>query len=233
MNIVIKGIDSEFAEQLNQTCTTIVNYDAEITPDPADVAELKVINNYVQFVFTKNAEVQAYAHTFTNYKNQLHFGPSQDVLSSLPKAPVYPTIPVAISKGNARAIYLKFAKTCVANSNFTNEMGIALGFFAATVAEKDAVAVTPLLTAKLTTGGHPILHAPKGIYQGYEVWKDCNDGKGYSKLDTSLYTDYTDNSELPAIGIGKIWKYKVIYLLKGAQCGNWSAEATIGVFGQI
>ena len=233
MNILIKDGDADFAGQIKQTCENIGDYDTELTPVAADVAELKEINNYIQFVFDLNTEVQAFAHTFTNYKHQLHFGPSQDVLSSLPKAPVYPTVPVKVSKGNARAIYLKFAKTCVANTNFTNEMGIALGFFAPTVAAKDAVAVTPKLTVKLTTGGHPILHAAKSMYQGYEVWKDSNDGKGYSKLDTSLYTDYTDNSDLPAIGVGKIWKYKVIYLLKGAQCGSWSAEVTIGVFGQI
>ncbi len=233
MPIDLSDIDSEFAIQYNQLCTNISKYDSVLTPDADEVAELKAVNDYIQFVFGINLLVQAYAHSFTSYKNQLHFGPSKGLLSSLPQAPVYPTVPITITNGNAKALYLKFAKECMKNKNFTDAIGIALGLFPATSSAKDPTNITPKLTIKLTTGGHPILHAPKSIYQGYQVWKDVNDGKGYCKLDSSLCADYHDTSDLPVIGTGKVWKYKVIYLLKGAQCGNWSNEVTIGVFGQI
>jgi len=233
MTIDLSDIDSEFAIQYNLLCTNIGKYDKELKPDPDDVTELKAVNDYIQFVFRLNLLVQAYAHSFTSYKNQLHFGPSKELLSSLPQAPIYPVLPVTITNGNAKALYLKFAKECMKNANFTETIGIALGLFPASSTAKDPTDITPKLTVKLTTGGHPILHAAKGIYQGYQVWKDVNDGKGYGKLDSSLCADYHDTSDLPAIGIGKVWKYKVIYLLKSAHCGNWSNEVTIGVFGQI
>ena len=59
------------------------------------------------------------------------------------------------------------------------------------------------------------------------------DTKGYFKLDTSIYSDYIDNSPLPAVGVAKTWKYKIIFILKGEISGKWRNEVTIGVYGQI
>ena len=179
----------------------------------------------------KQTEVQAFAHGFTLYKDQLHNGPSKLLMGAIPSPPVFPTILPTISMGNARAQYADIIQDCFKSPNFTKDIGIKLGFIIEVAAKDEPV--TPLLITKSSIEGHPVLHTKKGIYQGYEVWKDVGDGKGYFKLDTSLYPDYTDNSALPAIGVSKSWKYKVIYLLAGVHSGNWSNEVTVGVFGQI
>ena len=232
MKTFILATESGFAAQTNQFCQNIDGLIKPLSLDPAEVAAFKVTNTFVQFIFGEQAGIQSFAKAFTDYKNILHFGPSNALMGDIPLPPVFPSVLPVISMGNARSQFADLIQNCVRSKNFTSTMGITLGFVKAETEEK-AEEGTPNLTIKLTTGGHPLLHATKGIYQGYEVWKDINDGKGYSRLATSLYADYIDLSTLPAVGIGVTWKYKVIYILKGVECGNWSAEVTIGVFGLI
>lgn len=233
MAINIKTTDSAFAIQNNQFCINVYKYATLLGLDSEKISALKVANTFLQFIFGMQTEAQIYAHSFTSYKRQLHYGPSTELMDEVPKPPVYPTVPVPVSKGNVRLMLSSLAQDCTSSSKFTDTIGIALGIMDPVEAAKDPVVVTPLLTIKHTTAGHPILHATKGIYQGYEVWKDSNDTKGYLKLDTSLYPDYTDNSPLPTVGKAASWKYKIIYLLKGVQNGNWSNEVNIGVYGEI
>jgi hypothetical protein len=233
MAINIKTSDTAFAIQNNQFCNNVDKVATLLSLDAEKVIAIKIANTFMQFIFGMQTETKAHAHSFTNYKRQLHFGPSTELMGEVPKPPVYPTVPVPISKGNVRSMLAGLAQDCVSSPKFTDAIGIALGIMDPVELGKDAVVVTPNLTIKHTTAGHPQLHATKGIYQGYEVWKDSNDGKGYLKLDTSLYPDFIDNSPLPTVGKAASWKYKIIYLLKGVQCGNWSAEVNIGVYGEI
>ena len=228
----ISESDTGFAGQTDQWCGNISVYIATLGLSVPKVAKFKTTNEFVQFIFDQHAGMQAYAHGLTMYKDLLRNGPSKALMGAIPIPPVFPTILPTISMGNARAQFADLIQDCVRSENFTPDMGVILGFMKSEAAAKEEP-VTPLLILKSPTEGHPVLHVKKGKYQGYEVWKDCSDGKGYFKLDTSLYPDYTDVSELPAIGISKTWKYKIIYILAGAHTGNWSNEVTVGVFGQI
>lgn len=218
--------------QINHFCQEISNYEVLLSLDSDEVIVIKKINTYLQFVFPWQTTMQNSAHSFTSYKNQALFGPSEELLGALPLLPVYPTVIPEIPLGNAKALFSTIIQNCMKSSNFTKDIGLVLGIIEPDVESKPEE-VTPVLTIKLTTGGHPLLHTVKGIYSGYEVWKDVMDTKGYQKTDTSLYPDYIDNSALPAIGLAQTWKYKIIYTLKGVICGNWSNEVTIGVYGQI
>ena len=200
--------------------------------DKDKVDKFRTTNTYVQFIFNANNNAQVYAKAFTSYKDQLHDGPSEELMGLIPPLPVYPTEMPSVSLGNARTQFSGLIQDCIKSKSFTKTIGIFLHFIKDDSVEK-ADGVTPVLTVKFTTGGHPELHVAKGIYQGYEVWKDVGDGQGYKKTDTSLSAKYTDLSILPSIGKGQSWKYKVIYILKGVHCGNWSNEAVIGVLGMI
>ena len=199
MQVDIKSADTAFTNQNLQFCNNIDTYASVLGLDAEKVTALKKASAFIQFVFAMQLEIQGYAHSFTSYKHQLHFGPSTELMGDLPKAPVYPTVPVPASQGNVRSMFASLAQDCVNSTKFTNDIGIALGIMDPVEAGKNIAAVKPNLTVKLTTGGHPILHTIKGIYDGYEVWKDSNDTKGYVKLDTSMYPDYTDNSPLPTV----------------------------------
>ncbi len=232
MKTFIEDSASDFARQINHCAENITGQIAILSLDEDEVNNFITTNNFVQIIFDDQNNIQTYAHAFSEYKRELHKGPSRSLMGQIPMAPVVHLVPPTISLGNARAQFADLIQHCVSSPKFTKSIGILLGFVKADSSEKETV-IVPNLTIKLTTGGHPILHATKSIYQGYEVWKDISDEKGYCKLDTSLYADYTDYTDLPVIGIGKTWKYKVIYLLKGVHSGTWSAEASIGVYGQI
>lgn len=232
MKTFILDSDAGLVGQTTQCCENISDYIIPLGLDATKVAKFVTANTYGVFVLAEHIKIQTFAHSFTEYKSHMLRGPSKDLMGAIPQLPVYPAVLPTISLGNIRALFADIIQDCVRSNNFTRDIGILLGFVK-TEAEEKAEEVTPNLTIKLTTGGHPILHATKGIYQGYEVWKDTGDGKGYLMIAMSLYADYTDVTPLPAINVGVTWKYKVIYILKGEHCGNWSAEVTIGVFGLI
>ena len=221
------------AIQTNKFNDNIAKYATPLGLDAAKLLNFKKSNSFVQFVFNMQDTVQSFAQGFTEYRNQLHFGPSKGMMGELPSPPVFPVVPVPISMGNVRAQFASIIQDCVASENFTRDIGIILGFVKSDSTEKDKEVVVPNLTVKLTTEGHPLLHASKRIYQGYDIYKDSNDGKGYLNLKTSLYPDFIDYSDLPALGMGKTWKYKVIYILRGEHSGTYSAEVTIGVYGLL
>ena len=233
MKTFIESGEVALVAQTNHFCEKIGDLVVTLGLDAADVLKFKTSNKYLQFVFSEHLDIQTFSQEFTVYKNELINGPSKSMMSELPKPPVFPETPIPISLGNIRSQFAVIIQDCVKSKNFTKDMGIRLGIVQPDAAAKPAEVVVPNLSVKLTTEGHPILHATKGIYQGYDIWKDSNDGKGYIKLNTSLYADYIDVSDLPALGSGKTWKYKAIYILKGEHCGTWSAEAIIGVFGLI
>ncbi|MDZ4846399.1 MAG: hypothetical protein SH857_12705 [Chitinophagales bacterium] len=45
--------------------------------------------------------------------------------------------------------------------------------------------------------------------------------------------DYIDKSDLPPVGISKVWKYKMMYLFDDEPVGNWSTEAAVTVCGEV
>ena len=232
MKMLIERQENLLVNQVGHFCSEISNYVTVLTLDSGKVIILKKANTFIQYIYPMQTSIQNNAHSFTSYKNQALYGPSEELLGALPILPAYSAITPEIPLGNLRALFTDMIQDCMKSKNFTKDIGLELGIIEPDVAAKEEE-VTPVLTVKLTSGEHPILHTVKGIYSGYEVWKDAMDSKGYFKLDTSIYTDYIDNSPLPAIGVAKTWKYKIIFILKGEICGKWSNEVTIGVFGQV
>ena len=232
MKMLIQRQENLLVNQVGHFCGEISNYITVLTLDSGKVIILKKANTFIQYICPMQTSIQNNAHSFTSYKNQALYGPSEELLGALPILPAYSAITPEIPLGNLRALFTDMIQDCMKSKNFTKDIGLELGIIEPDVAAKEEE-VTPVLTVKLTSGEHPILHTVKGIYSGYEVWKDAMDSKGYFKLDTSIYTDYIDNSPLPAIGVAKTWKYKIIFILKGEICGKWSNEVTIGVFGQV
>lgn len=232
MKMFIERQENLLVNQIGNFCGGISNYITVLDLDTGKVIILKKVNTFLQYIFPLHTTIQNNAHSFTSYKNQALYGPTEELLGALPILPAYIAVTPEIPEGNARALFIDLIQDCMKSKKFTKDIGLELGIIEPDVVAK-AEEVTPVLTVKLTSGEHPLLHTVKGIYSGYEVWKDAMDTKGYFKLDTSLYPDYIDNSPLPAVGVAKTWKYKIIFILKGEISGKWSNEVTIGVFGQI
>ena len=83
--------DAGFAGQTIQCCKNIDDYTTILGLNAPKVAKFKISNEFVQFVFKEQTEVQAFAYGFTLYKDQLHNGPSKLLMETIPITPVFPT----------------------------------------------------------------------------------------------------------------------------------------------
>ena len=134
----IESSEGPLAGQMKQFCSEISNYEIVLDLDPDEVIAFKKLNNFVQFAFPWQGTIQAYAHSFTSYKRQLHFGPSEALMGALPVLPVYPTVMPELPLGNARAQFSNIIQNCMKSPNFTRDIGIILDILEPEVAEKMA-----------------------------------------------------------------------------------------------
>ncbi len=232
MKSYIAKTDLLLAIQILNFCKIIGDYTTLLGLSAAKVASLVQSNPMVQLIVSMHPELMKSSHSFTSYKTLLLHGNKNEILGAIPELPVYPEILPLVPKANVHALFSDIIQDCFKSPNFTENIGIKLGIIDISPLPKPEEA-TAELTIKLATGGHPLLHVTKGIFQGYEVWKDKGDGKGYIQIATSLYADYLDASELPPLNVSQHWKYKAIYIYKGEPTGNWSTEVGVIVFGVI
>jgi len=232
MEILIERSDPLFVPQSGNFSAKIGNYQGILGLDATKVTAYLNGNKYMQFVYLEHVGIQTYGHSFAQYKQLIFNGHGTQILSDIPVLAAFPTPLPGIPMANMRGALSSLAQDCTRSAAFTNSIGEDLGILKPETSAKPEEGM-PNLTVKLTTGGHPILHATKGEYQGYQVWRDGGDGKGYVLIGVSLYADYVDNSSLPDAGTNKQWKYKAIYVQKGAVIGKWSAEVSIMVYGTV
>ncbi len=218
--------------QINKFCQSVPDYATLLGLTPAKVALLIATNPLLQFVLSMNPELLKTSHSFTSFKTLLLHGNKNEVLGAIPLLPVYPAILPTVTIANVRGLFSEIVQECIKSPKFTENIGIILGIIDLAPEPKPDEG-TAVLAIKLASGGHPLLHVPKGIYQGYEVWRDKGDGKGYIRIATSLYADYLDASELPPVNVSQHWKYKAINIYKGEPTGNWSVEVGVIVYGVI
>jgi len=232
MKAKIASTDLLLGLQINTFCIAIEDYVSTLGLSASKVAYLISCNPLIQFILTMHPELLKTAHSVTSYKDLLLYGHKNEVLGAIPTLPVFPAILPFVPLANVRSFFVDLVQDCMKSPKFTENIGIKLGIIDLSPEPKPEEG-TPNLSVKYATGGHPLLHSTKGIFQGYEVWRDKGDGKGFVHITTSLYADYLDASELPAINISQQWKYKAIYILKGVVIGNWSAEVSIVVLGVV
>ena len=232
MKAKIATTDLMLGNQINTFCIAIEDYVSTLGLSASKVAYLISCNPLIQFTLKMHPELLKTSHSVTSYKDLLLYGHKNEVLGAFPSLPVYPATMPFIPLANVRSFFADLVQDCFKSPKFTENIGILLGIIDLSPEPKPEEG-TPNLTVKVATGGHPLLHVTKGIYQGYEVWRDKGDGKGFIKIATSLYADYLDASELPPLNVSQHWKYKVINIYKGVPSGNWSAEVSVVVLGVI
>ncbi len=114
--------------------------------------------------------------------------------------------------------------------NYTTAIGEDLGIEAPVVPVLPVIA-KPVFRIELIDGGYPMLRWTKGKFAGVEIWKDS--GQGYAKLERISKTTFIDKSDLPAVGLSSVWRYKMIYIVNDEITGNWSDVATVTVYSEV
>ena len=230
MRILVENTEEKLAPQIAYFCSNYPTYKDKLNADETDMTNLNVGSEFMTFILGMQAKMQTASVGFTSYKDLMISGNGTDVLGALPVLVTYPAIVPPVCGANVESLFRKVLQQCVSSGNLTEDMAKALGIYAepsVVVLEKG----TPPLSLKSMSAGHPTLHSRLGDYDGFEIWK--NTGAGFVFLNVSDSPNYTDTSALPAIGVGAIWQYKIIYRYKNVQIGNWSETISVAVTGSV
>lgn len=228
MAINIKKGDVEFNMQLKNFASKISKYGTTLGLTPAEVTAVQADALAFDYVLNNQTAVQAFAQTYTSFKNLLRKGGGTQ-LGSMPVAPAFgaaPAMPAPNIEGAWRSILQRITNHPAYTTAIGEDLGIegAIETFSATEGK-------PKFFIEPSSGGYPNLRWTKGKFQGVEIWKDA--GKGFVKLDRDMKPDYIDKSNLPPAGESAVWRYKMIYLINDEHTGAWSDAVSVTVHGEV
>ena len=233
MEIEIKNNYNDFRNQIKHFCLRYDDaYPGMFGLDPVKYAKLKKVSELFDFCVIANGYIHDFSSDISKYIAHLFHGPVDQPLGSIPALPVYPAVLPDVTDADAYSFFSGCVQDCKRSSAFTENVARDLGVLKG-ASTFDPQAGKPIIKIKTAEGGHPLLHVKKGHYQGWELWKDHNDGKGYVKVKEVLHPDYLDLDPLPALGSSVVWKYKAIYLFADKHAGNWSDDSSLTVLGSI
>lgn len=233
MEIEIKNNYDEFRYQIKHF---VLRYDGAYLGmfglDPAKFVKLKKMSELFEFCHTANGYLHDFSSDMAKYTARLFHGPADQPLGPIPSLPAYPAVLPEVTDPDAFSFFSGCVQDCKRSPAFTTNVAADLGVLKGSTTF-DPESGKPIIKTKTAEGGHPLLHVKKGQYQGWELWKDRNDGKGFVKLKEVMHSDYLDNDPLPALGNSVVWKYKAIYIFKDKHAGNWSDGTTVTVYGSV
>ncbi len=231
MKKLIERQDGNFGNQLGHFCDSIDNYSTLLGLNSGKVSQIKLDRGNFSYVYAGIDTYSNYGSGVIENKNILRLGKDSNVLVNIVQPPQWPTVIPTDMKAGIQTRFSEIIDDCFKSPNFTKAIGEVLGIL---MPETPFVPEDgkPIVTGKLGNGGLPNLTAPKGKYEGYSVYKDS--GSGYKYYDKSIHRDWVDQREaLPAAGVAKTWKYKLIYLYQDKEVGSFSSEIIIVVIGNI
>ncbi len=228
MSYVKRG-DAEFAGQLELFAAQVVIYQTLFGLTDDELASALADAKLTRWAISVQNQIQAYSPNITGFKNLLRYGNGSEVLTTVPVPPVFITPPGLVA-AKVEYRFTKLADRIKASLSYTANIGREMGIEGShsPFVPNDG---TPDLKGKNAFGGHPLLHFTMSKYEGAQIWKDSGDGKGFVQLTISNHPDFLDLSALPAAGMAVEWKYKAVYIYKGAVVGNWSAVISVAVTG--
>lgn len=229
MAIYIEREDTKFAVQYSQFAQKIGTYAPTLGLTPAEVTSIQADADYMGYCVFNQPDIQAYAQTVTNYKNQMRYGNGTVLPGPFPAPPTLDPSPSLVAP-NIEGRFRQLLQRITHSTAYTTAMGEDLGI-EAPVTPFNPQDGKPSFSISLSSGGHPNLKWVKGKFQGVEIFK--NTGNGWQRLDKDFSPDYIDKSPLPAPGQTANWSYKMIYLYKDEVVGSYSDEVSITVTGEV
>ncbi|MEI6145905.1 MAG: hypothetical protein D0531_04455 [Methylococcales bacterium] len=224
-NAFMPSTDSGKADLLDHVASILVNYASILEVTAEDLASLQADAHAFRYILKSMADMQAYAHHLTEFKNILRDGSAAIVGWTVPPMLIEPT-PSAVSSGiiprlSSLVAHLKSHK------NYTSAIGLDLGVIG-TSTVVDSSSWKPILNVQIKAG-HPIVTWTKGSAAAIEIWVDRGEGAGFSFLTINTEPNTSDNQPLPTTSA--VWKYRAIYRLHDEQVGQWSdvLSITVGV----
>lgn len=225
----IKAEDVEFVLQLTKFADTIPAYAVTVELTPAEVAETKADAEYMIWAFQNSNIYREHSENWTKFKNLIRRGTGGSVTTA-PPAPTPPSAPEVTVEPNVQERFSKLVARIKAHRNYTKAMGEDLGIEAAStifIPEEGK----PPFSIRLVAGGKPELVWKKGHYDGVLIQRK-DEGGNFVQIGIDMRPNYVDNTATSPVGQSKIYAYRMIYLYKDEQVGEWSDVASISVNGE-
>jgi len=220
-NTFMPNTDGGKADLLDHAASTLPHYATLLEVTNEDLASLQADALAFRYILKSMADMQAYAHHLTEFKNILRDGSAATVGWAVPPMLVEPT-PPAVSSGIIPRLSTLVAHL-KSHKNYTSAIGLDLGLIGTSTVE-DPSSWKPILSAQ-NKAGHPIIGWNKGAAAAIEIWVDRGEGAGFVFMTINTEPNTNDTQPLPATSA--VWKYKAIYRLHDEQIGHWSDVLSI------
>lgn len=231
MPTFIERTDEGLDSQLQNFCSKIDTYNTLLGVSSGQVTAIKLDRDNFHYGVHASTLIDSFKQNVTGWKRLLRYGNKSEILPAFPTQPTLPTVPTLVG-ANVQERFANLIQQIVANANYTTSIGEDLGIEAA-VTPFNPEDGKPTFKIGFSSGGHPNLIWKKGKFQGVEIWNSINNGTSWQKLDKDFSPDYTDKSDLPAVGVSAVWIYKMIYIYKDEVVGSYSNEVSVTVQGQV
>lgn len=231
-NNYIPDKENEKNVWLANISSKLPQYAAKYGITTAEIDDL--ITSAVAFSYWLNyhSEYDKYCKKLTAYKSELLNGVKVSGSNSLaPAAPVMAAPPLAAVPailGRARSLVQRIKK----HTNYTEADGQDLGIIG-TTQTIDFNTLKPNVTYKLVQGGKPELKWTKAGFEAVRIYVDTTGTGAWTLLTQASYSSFVDKTPLPASGQSIVRSYRIIYVHKDEEVGNYSNIVQITVTGTI
>ncbi len=231
-NNYIPDKENEKNVWLNNMASKLPQYAAKYGITIAEVDDLNASAAAFGYWLNYHSEYDKYCKKLTAYKSELLNGVKVSGSNSLaPAAPVFAAAPLTVAPAilsRARSLVQRIKK----HTNYTDADGQDLGIIGATQII-DLNAVKPNVTYKLVQGGKPELKWTKAGFEAVRIYFDTTGTGAWTLLAQASYSSYVDKSPLPASGQSIVRSYRIIYVHKDEEVGNYSNIVQVTVTGTI
>ena len=220
-----------FLQQLLNFAATLPDYATILDYSAEELTETVNDAAFLGWLIHSDTVVSKHSLEFTNFQLLARTGnKGVTTVLTVPAAVVYTTMPTLVAPGIQKRFATKAAKA-KANPLCTKAMQLKMGI------------------APKTGSGLPTLNPPdlrleeeagfvKVMFHKYghsaaNLYRDKGDGKGYgTEAYKTLQTSPFFDKDLPVIGLVSMYKYKMVYLDKDIENGNFCGDASINVTGR-
>jgi hypothetical protein len=216
--------EAKFAQQLHSFWKGLQQYGAALGFSNAEIDDAEKDYRWMDYVINRNAQVQAYAQSYTSFKKLLRHGAAKPMVEmQLSNSLTPPATPV---NGNIEKRFRKRASKAKSSPNYSESTGEALHIVAPRQ-EFDKAKAKPQFKVILV-GGRPHIKFKKKHFEAFDIYKDS--GGGFKKLERVSRSPYVDEGDLPPAGQSTAWKYTLIGVVRDKQIGQVSDEVVTVVY---
>ena len=219
----VPGSVVEQAAWLLQLASKIDAHAPALALSAADVKTLKADAAMVDWTVKAASALRASSQQFTAFKDDLIDGQSGGAPSAVPVLPTLAAPPAAVSPGalpRTRALVQRIKKSPGYTEAVGRDLGLIAPSAAAATADKDA--------SKPTFRASPLPHHEvrldwvKGRHSGVVIQGKRAGDAAWADLGKDNYSPYVDGRPLLTAGINEPREYRMRYLDKDDEVGEWS-----------